>query len=126
MTEIIYIPNIENYTQEIVNGELILTPKPDYMTQKQNITESIIDYKSINENGMNLFEILTDLSNAIGVDLFQEKDLKLYIPGLLHGFPKHCNLYFMISTVYKKKVPKWFAHKYNEVDMERWRERIEA
>jgi hypothetical protein len=27
MSEIIRIPNIENYVQEIVNGELILTPK---------------------------------------------------------------------------------------------------
>ena len=27
MTELIRIPNIENYTQEIINGELILTPK---------------------------------------------------------------------------------------------------
>jgi len=27
MSEIIRIPNIEKYTQEIINGELILTPK---------------------------------------------------------------------------------------------------
>ena len=27
MSEIIRIPNIENYTQEFVNGELVLTPK---------------------------------------------------------------------------------------------------
>lgn len=27
MAEIIRIPNIENYTQEIINGDLILTPK---------------------------------------------------------------------------------------------------
>ena len=27
MTEIIRIPNIENYIQEIINGELVLTPK---------------------------------------------------------------------------------------------------
>jgi len=27
MTELIRIPNIENYTHEIINGELILTPK---------------------------------------------------------------------------------------------------
>ena len=48
----------------MVNGKLILTPKPTY------ITENEIDYRSINENGMNLFEVLVDLSNAIGVDLF--------------------------------------------------------
>ena len=33
MTELIRIPNIENYTQEIINGELILTPKKQYMTE---------------------------------------------------------------------------------------------
>jgi hypothetical protein len=33
MTEIIRIPNIENYTQEIINGELILTPKQTYITE---------------------------------------------------------------------------------------------
>ena len=39
MSQVIRIPNIENYTQEIVNGELILTPKP----QKQYITENDFD-----------------------------------------------------------------------------------
>ena len=35
MTELIRIPNIENYTQEIINGELILTPKTQYMTENE-------------------------------------------------------------------------------------------
>ena len=40
MTEIIYIPNIENYTQEIINGEFILTPKKQYITENElNITQ---------------------------------------------------------------------------------------
>jgi len=40
MTEQIRIPNIENYTQEIINGELILTPKKQYMTENElNITQ---------------------------------------------------------------------------------------
>ena len=40
MTELIRIPNIENYTQEIINGELILTPKNQYMTENElNITQ---------------------------------------------------------------------------------------
>ena len=30
MTELIRIPNIENYTQEIINGELILISKTIY------------------------------------------------------------------------------------------------
>ncbi len=40
MTEVIRIPNIENYTQEIINGELILTPKKQYITEDElNITQ---------------------------------------------------------------------------------------
>ena len=35
MTEIIRIPNIENYIQEIINGELILTPKEGYITEDE-------------------------------------------------------------------------------------------
>ena len=31
-------------------------------------------------------------------------------------FPKHCNLYYIISTKYEKQIPKWFALKYTEVD----------
>ena len=46
MTELIRIPNIENYTQEIINGELILTPKKQYMTENElnmtHITHSAI------------------------------------------------------------------------------------
>lgn len=35
MSDIIRIPNIENYTQEIINGELILTPKYSYITEDE-------------------------------------------------------------------------------------------
>ena len=35
MAETIRVPNIENYTQEIVNGELILTPKNQYITKEE-------------------------------------------------------------------------------------------
>ena len=39
MTEQIRIPNIENYTLETINGELIVTPKKQYMTENDvNIT----------------------------------------------------------------------------------------
>jgi len=40
MTEVIRIPNIENYIQEIINGELILTPKKQYITENElNMTQ---------------------------------------------------------------------------------------
>jgi len=35
MAEIIRISNIENYTQEIINGDLILTPKEIYITEEE-------------------------------------------------------------------------------------------
>jgi hypothetical protein len=48
MTEQICIPNIENYTQEIINGQLILTPKKQYMTENElNITQ--ITHSTIEE-----------------------------------------------------------------------------
>ncbi len=40
MTELIRIPNIENYTQEIINGELILRVKKKYITENElNMTQ---------------------------------------------------------------------------------------
>jgi len=48
MSEIIRIPNIENYTQEIINGELVLTPKENYITENElNITQ--ITHSTIKE-----------------------------------------------------------------------------
>lgn len=42
MSEIIRIPNIENYTQEIINGELVLTPKTQMtFLNKVNIQTSV-------------------------------------------------------------------------------------
>ena len=35
MNEIIRIPNIENYTIEIINGELIATPKMQFITEHE-------------------------------------------------------------------------------------------
>lgn len=35
MTDLIRIPKIENYTQEIINGDLILTPKKQYLTENE-------------------------------------------------------------------------------------------
>ena len=41
MTEIIRIPNIQNYTQEIINEELILTPKRNYISVNEMIITNI-------------------------------------------------------------------------------------
>ena len=58
MTELIRIPNIENYTQEIINGELILTPKKQYITENElnmtQITHSTIEECIIKKEGVNI------------------------------------------------------------------------
>jgi len=55
MTELIRIPNIGNYTQEIINGELILTPKKQYITENElnmtQITHSTIEKCIIKKEG---------------------------------------------------------------------------
>lgn len=51
MSEIIRIPNIENYIQEIINGELILTPKnlkncsDDDCNNEQNARQMFLEYR---------------------------------------------------------------------------------
>jgi hypothetical protein len=73
--DIIKISNIENYTQQIINGDLILTPKPKYITEdefmKLNLTLSKIISCDIRE-GNNIISdkikyntILTDILNYI-------------------------------------------------------------
>ena len=56
MTELIRIPNIEKYTQEIINGELILTPKKQYITENElnmtQITYSTIEKCIIKKEGV--------------------------------------------------------------------------
>lgn len=39
MSEPIHIPNINNYTQEIINGELILTPKKNITDRELNMVD---------------------------------------------------------------------------------------
>lgn len=41
MTEIIRISNIQNYTQEIINGELVFTSKKQYITENELNTTQI-------------------------------------------------------------------------------------
>lgn len=71
MTETIHIPNIENYTQEILNGVLILTPKNIFVTkeelEKTDLTKSSILECEIKNNediiskGSSYREMLIDI-----------------------------------------------------------------
>jgi hypothetical protein len=84
MTEIIYIPNIENYNQHIINGDHIFIPKQNYITE-----DEINNYKNINHNGMNLFEVIIDLSKALDINLFNDKHFHFTIAGLIHHLQDH-------------------------------------
>ena len=48
MSEIICIPNIADYTQEVINGNLILTPKKQYITENE-LNMTVIKKSSIEE-----------------------------------------------------------------------------
>jgi hypothetical protein len=52
MSEIIRIPNIEKYIQEVINGELVLTPKETYITEDEinrTILNSLLNSSKILE-----------------------------------------------------------------------------
>ena len=75
MTEVIRIPNIKNYTQEIIKGELILTPKKQYITENElndtRITGSKIEKCLIKKND----EIISNRTNpnykGVLIDIFK-------------------------------------------------------
>jgi len=48
MNEVIRIPNIDKYIQEIINGQLILTPKKQYITENE-LNMTVIKKSSIEE-----------------------------------------------------------------------------
>ena len=92
---------------------------------KPKTTQQIKDEcKNINTNGMNLYDVITDMSKVIGVDLFNEKSIR-WRGGLLYGLPKHSNLYCIIVE-YDKTIPKWFSQKYTDIEENLWDAYIEV
>lgn len=74
----IRIPNIENYIQEISNGELILTPKQNYITEKDlnelHILHSTIEKCIIKVHDTN---ISTNTNyRAILIDIWKTMNMK--------------------------------------------------
>jgi hypothetical protein len=74
-------------------------------------------------NGMNIIEVLTDLSKAIsettGTSVDVLNDISFtpkHLNSLLTCKPKHSNLYYVIAEIYKTTIPEWFCLKYTEVD----------
>jgi hypothetical protein len=100
MSEIISIPNIEKYKQEIIDGTLILTPKVNYITldqfNKLNFNNSKILKSSINNNEntisnkLNYRSLLNDIwlsmptqkilqNTKFNMKLTNEKGIKGYV-----------------------------------------------
>ena len=94
---------------------------------KPKTTQQIKDEcKNIITNGMNLYDVITDISKVIGVDLFNQRYFIVHRSrGLLHGFPKHSNLYCIIVE-YDKTIPKWFSQKYTDIEENIWDDHIEV
>ena len=73
MSEIIRIPNIENYTQQIINGELVLTPKEIYITDDE-FNRTIFNSSKILECSIeNRGDLITNKLkyNSILIDIFK-------------------------------------------------------
>jgi len=76
MTDIIRIPNIQNYTPEIINGELILTPKKNYITEDELymtkvkgsvIVDCVVKGDDIISTATNYRSILVDIWKSMPV-----------------------------------------------------------
>lgn len=76
---------------------------------KKDLKKEPIQFTSYEKN-----EILSDMSEIVGENFFA-KDLKI-IEDLFSGSPKHDKLYYTINNLYGKKIPKWFAERYPNVN----------
>ena len=88
MTELICIPNIENYTQEIINGDLILTPKKMYITENElnmiQITHSSILECFINK-GEEIISIKTSYQSIL-IDIWKSMPTQIILQTTTFNF----------------------------------------
>jgi len=88
MADVIRIPNIENYTQEIINGELILTPKKQYITEEElrrvQLAHSVIKECIIKQDD----EIIsaTKTYRSIIVDIWKSMPTQLILQNTTFNF----------------------------------------
>jgi len=52
MSDVIRVANIENYTIEFINGDLIFTPKKSNITEEE-LTKELVSTSRINEFAIN-------------------------------------------------------------------------
>ena len=81
MNEIIRIPNIENYTIEIINGELIATPKMQFITESEltniDLAHSTIK-KCIIKRGDEIISIDKIYYRPICIDIWKSMPTQKY------------------------------------------------
>jgi len=73
MSDIITIPNINNYTQEIINGNLILTPIIKIITSEKELLHFSFNYSTIigciikNNENKEIFSVKKGIISAIEI-----------------------------------------------------------
>jgi len=89
MTEKIRIKNIENYILEINNGELILTPKENYITENElnttNITHSKIEECIIKKEEENISTTKTNYRSVL-VDIWKHMSVQKILQTTIFNF----------------------------------------
>ena len=105
MTDPIRIPNIENYienyTAEIINGDLILTPKKQYMTENElmtQITHSTIEECIIKKEGANISTKTNTSYRSVLVDIWKSMPRQNF---------KHTTFNFKVTNEFGYKGYKW-------------------
>jgi hypothetical protein len=121
MTEIIRIPNIENYIQEIINGELVLTPKnfkntsDDAFINEQIARQMVLEYyfhgRTLKEYELEIYKLAND--DECRVFLIREDDedrelLKRQV-GMIHQIR---------LMIYKKFVERFGEKLWNDLRLE--------
>jgi hypothetical protein len=111
MSEIIRIPNIEAYTQEIINGELVLTPKQVYITEEEfnrtilkssRILECVVKYgDTVISNRLKYIRILENIWQSMPTQKILQTttfNMKLTNENYLLGYKWYPSLKLSIQS----------------------------
>jgi len=121
MTEIIRIPNIENYIQEIINGELVLTPKnlkntsDDAFINEQIARQMVLEYyfhgRTLKEYELKISELAEDDEHREFLKRQDDEDRELLKRqvGMIHQIR---------LMIYKKFVERFGEKLWNDLRLE--------
>jgi hypothetical protein len=121
MTEIIRIPNIENYIQEIINGELVLTPKnlkntsDDAFINEQIARQMVLEYyfhgRTLKEYELEIYKLANDDECRAFLNREDDEDRELLKRqvGMIHQIR---------LMIYKKFVERFGEKLWNDLRLE--------